>query len=75
MVVFVINFVIMFNIWYSTGGYTCGTVADANAIIMDILNTHPDKTVCCELVDDDDESLSYWEFTSGDTLIPDGAQP
>lgn len=66
----------MFNIWNETGGTQCDTVDDANAVIRTMFNTHPGQTVCCELLGDDNESLSYWEFTdTTNGLIPDGAQP
>ena len=65
----------MFIIQSGDNGATCETTSDANAIITSMFALAPHATIKCELLDDDNEPLSYWTFTNGDALIPNDAQP
>ena len=65
----------MFIPHWHNGGIDVDTLDDANSVMADIWATSGDCTINVELLDDDNESLSYWTFNMGDNLIPPGAAP
>ena len=60
-------------IHWNDGATSVDTLDDANYVMVDIWKSHGDCPINVELLDDDNDPLSYWLFNMGDKLFPSSA--